>query len=366
MSEQPIRRRRRQQTPSVEQVMPIEKTAEAMVPKAETIAPSIPRSCSFDGIRADSRTKTGLLEYIKAVIELETNVLTQERIIADYCSTAEARKPVFKRNHIPRKPNEPEDKKEFGGAEFCIIFAAFFFVIGFIIVSYCLDAPEWYVKENSPWAIFLFTVGGLLLLPYIGKEKMRKKQFEELNRQYAIEKEKYEEICKRIENENAEREAAYHENLSKWTQSNEEMSIAMSQPLEETKTLLASLYTMDIIYPKYRNLPALTSIYEYLVTGRCEELTGPHGAYNLYEDEVRKDTVISQLNTVIENLEQIRHNQYMLYEQVCAIQQNTAAIRSELAQIKGYTIQIAELSKLNAYYAARTEANTRITMYYHM
>ena len=85
--------------------------------------------------------------------------------------------------------------------------------------------------------------------------------------------------------------------------------------LKKSKALLSSFYNnKELIYPKYHNLPALTSIYEYLVTGRCDELTGPHGAYNLYEDEVRKDTVISQLNLVIDNLEKIKQNQYMLYQ----------------------------------------------------
>lgn len=126
------------------------------------------------------------------------------------------------------------------------------------------------------------------------------------------------------------------------------------------------MYDKGIIYRKYCTLPALTSIYEYFITGRCTELTGPHGAYNLYEDELRKDTVISQLNTVIENLEQIKQNQYLLYQQVKAIQENTSAIASELRQIKGYTVAIAQLTVLNAYYAALNERNTRITMYYHL
>lgn len=126
------------------------------------------------------------------------------------------------------------------------------------------------------------------------------------------------------------------------------------------------MYSKGIIYRKYCTLPALTSIYEYFVTGRCTELTGPHGAYNLYEDELRKDTVISQLNAVIENLEQIRNNQYMLYQQVKAIQENTSMIASEVRQIRGYTVQIAQLTALNAYYAALNERNNRITMYYHL
>ena len=78
---------------------------------------------------------------------------------------------------------------------------------------------------------------------------------------------------------------------------------------------------------------------------------------------MRKDTVISQLNTVIQNLEQIKQNQYMLYQQVKSINANTQAIATELRQIKGHTLHIAAASSLIAYYAALTEHNTRITMY---
>lgn len=127
-----------------------------------------------------------------------------------------------------------------------------------------------------------------------------------------------------------------------------------------------SYMPIDAIYPKYQNLPALTSIYEYFITGRCDELTGPHGAYNMYEDEVRKDTVISQLNTVIENLEQIKQSQFMLYEQVKMIQKTASAINAELAQIKGYTIAMTQLTALNTYYTALNERNSRTTMYYHL
>ena len=130
--------------------------------------------------------------------------------------------------------------------------------------------------------------------------------------------------------------------------------------------MLEKLYDKNIIYPKYCTLPALTSIYEYFMTGRCTELTGAHGAYNLYEDEVRKDMIINRLDTVIENMEQIRYNQYTLYQQVKSIKENSDAMVSELQQIKGYSIAIAELTALNAYYAARTERNTRITMYYNL
>ena len=85
---------------------------------------------------------------------------------------------------------------------------------------------------------------------------------------------------------------------------------------KETDSALRTFYSCDVIYPKYRTLPALTSICEYFESGRCDTLTGVNGAYNLYEDEVRKDRIISQLNTIIEQLDSIRNNQYLLYTQL--------------------------------------------------
>ena len=155
-------------------------------------------------------------------------------------------------------------------------------------------------------------------------------------------------------------------NLKQWSDNTEANFCVLNEQLFNTKHLLERLYRLDYIYAKYQNLPALTSIYEYFLTGRCDELSGPHGAYNLYEDEVRKDTVISQLNAVIENLEQIKQNQYMLYQQVKTIQQNTASINYELQQIKSVTFDIAQLSSVNAYYAAITARNTEISAVFHL
>ena len=56
----------------------------------------------------------------------------------------------------------------------------------------------------------------------------------------------------------------------------------------------------------------------------------------------------------------------MLYEQVNMIQKTASAINGELAQIRGYTIALTQLTALNTYYAALNERNSRATMYYHL
>lgn len=79
------------------------------------------------------------------------------------------------------------------------------------------------------------------------------------------------------------------------------------------------LYNYNIIFGKYRNFVAVSSFYEYLMAGRCTTLEGTNGTYNLYETELRANIVISQLNSVLESLEKIIENQYMIYDSIQSV-----------------------------------------------
>ena len=83
-----------------------------------------------------------------------------------------------------------------------------------------------------------------------------------------------------------------------------------------TKECLVRFYNMEIIMPKYRNLIAVSSFKDYLDEGRCYELSGHEGAYNLYNIEARLDKIVTQLDAVISNLSEIKYNQYSLYQAV--------------------------------------------------
>ena len=320
--------------------------------------------------------KQELIDYIKDVISIETDIATQEQIANDYAKVAEVRKPQYKPNPMPNPPQSPQCVTVFStekpGPLICAGFGIFAGITALGIFGQ--NAPylsgsgimNEIARENMGWVIGILIVSVLLFLPLIIKKKNADQENKQNGQNYSLAMEKHREKVDQIKSENAKAQSRYQEYLADWSHSHDEITSFLLSPIEESKAIRDSMYAKDIIYVKYRNLPALTSIYEYLVTGRCTELSGPNGAYNMYEDEVRKDTVISQLNTVIENLEQIRQNQYMLYQQVKAIQENTSTIASELRQIRGYTVQIAQLTALNTYYAALNERNTRITMYYHL
>lgn len=70
----------------------------------------------------------------------------------------------------------------------------------------------------------------------------------------------------------------YDHKIREWEKNNDAAHSILEEPLEKSRRLLKQFYNIGKIYPKYHNLPALTSIYEYFITGRCDELTGPHGA----------------------------------------------------------------------------------------
>ena len=312
-----------------------------------------------------------LLDYIKTAIGLETDIVIQQDVIRQYDENSLARKPEIQLVKTPTKPEPPIprsiDLHYDRSYVYKLITGIGFIIMGITIAVSCADESILNRGSLMIWAIGLILAGtAICVLPFIlGKMNNKKENQKDLDL-YQKQLDSYDNSLRQINEMNVRISDTYRANLQAWQTSDTDNRAVLTDHLTETQSILDKLYDLDYIYPKYRTLPALTSIYEYLVTGRCEELSGPHGAYNLYEDEVRKDTVISQLNTVIANLEQIKQNQYMLYQQVKAIQKNTSVIAAEITQIRGYTAAITQLSALNAYYSALTARNTGITAAYNL
>lgn len=126
-----------------------------------------------------------------------------------------------------------------------------------------------------------------------------------------------------------------------------------SQNISSCQEALNQLYSLDIIFPKYRNFVAIAQIYEYYMSGRCVELEGHEGAYNVFENELRQNVIISQLNDVLYNLEEIKNTQYMIYDALCEANNRLSRIESNTEAIAYNTSVIAENSAITAKYAQR-------------
>lgn len=134
-----------------------------------------------------------------------------------------------------------------------------------------------------------------------------------------------------------------------------------------TSEALGKLYALGIIYPKYQALVPVVMFCEYIEAGRCSQLEGHEGAYNIYESELRQNIIIAKLNDVINRLEQIKDNQWMLYtaiqrgnqkvDQLCSATyesakrlegiQNNAAISAENSRITAQNTRI--LAEIETY-----------------
>ena len=190
---------------------------------------------------------------------------------------------------------------------------------------------------------------------------------------YHEEKQEYKELEQRYEYEYIHAQKAYEFELRAYESSvikeNTRFEKAMADYLhdnevynEESKAImerhdsaligleraLQELYDQNVVFPKYRNMVAITTINEYLSSGRCFELEGPNGAYNLYEMELRQNIVIGQLATVVDNLDQIKNNQFVLYREIVNTNHIVSEIVDELREIKAETKLNTYLSKVIA------------------
>lgn len=94
-----------------------------------------------------------------------------------------------------------------------------------------------------------------------------------------------------------------------------------------------NLMEKNIIHPKYRNIVACTTMLEYFETSRVSALEGPNGAYNLYENEIRTDRIIAQLEDIKQSLARIEQNQYTLAQILRETNKKVDDLNKEIARL---------------------------------
>ena len=129
----------------------------------------------------------------------------------------------------------------------------------------------------------------------------------------------------------------------------------LSKSIMQTQNILNQYYNIGIIYPKYRELIAVSSFYEYLSSGRCSQLEGHEGAYNIFEMESRQDLILRKLDDIISRLDSIEQNQYMLYT---AIQNSNRETNMMLNELNRTANSIETNSTITAYNSRITAQNT--------
>ncbi len=150
---------------------------------------------------------------------------------------------------------------------------------------------------------------------------------EPTSKAYLEEKARYE---RNVDERNAELEK-YHRILEYCDATDAELA-----PMEaRAREALKEHYSKNVLFPKYCNFVAVAQILEYLESGRCSRLEGADGAYNLFENELRMNIIIANLNLIQQKLDTIIQNQKMIYNELRALNSTLNSISSQMNRIEG-------------------------------
>lgn len=303
-----------------------------------------------------------LKEYLEIIVDMEKSIYMQKR-------TIEKMKQEIEVLGIRRKITKPElsvDAQMGVFVKIGLVFATFVTLalgIGSGILGIELLSPT---DENMIWKI-IYVVLGLLFLG--GAAKLLEISFEAAQYVCQIKKAK-------IDYKNAQDEYRAYNKADKMRVREElihrEYIITQLQELEEihksTMETLEKFYDKNIIFPKYRNLVMVCSLYEYICAGRCTSLEGSDGAYNILETEIRLDKIIIQIDTAIKELNSLKNGQYMLLSVIQETNRQSDLIFNSLnnvgANIQNINENMSEHNRIQNEQILKMQQNTCIAAYY--
>lgn len=334
----------------------LEEEQQALAEKEENIEKVLKED--FDSSQDDMKlTKKQLLEYLNMGKDLEINKLGLENSIKDLENLDR------KKYQEIVKPLEKGDRPTFNARPV----RAFDLVISIVVllalpafIFVMMNYRKYYDSLFSKWfawdfpdlfasvpitivlLILIFIVLSIvfLIIEFILNITIGRKRYSSRMKKYTKESEK-------IDETNANQIVLYNEKKAII----DDRKSNVRKDLKDVEKTLSKYYDLDVIYPKYRNLVALTTFAEYLESGRCKSLYGYTGCYNVYEQELRQNTIIGKLDQILIQLDQIKKVQFATY---LAIQQSNAI---QSAMLNTCNEMLDETRRENAMLEAQAQDN---------
>ena len=300
-----------------------------------------------------------LREYLNHALELESAIYQTSQLKKEYQFKRENAKPKERTFPLPTKPKEPSKRVEYVAFNQAVqkldVFSKIIWGGSVATTIFCIPFPlimgivlgAWVNMQNTMLLIGLValipccvTTGLIIEIKQLELQSIIT-QNEKDQEKYQADLQAYTKACADIQEKNSTARRTHIQALIVY---NQETNVTVNKLSETEATLKSSLYALyskNVIYTKYRNLVTIATLFEYIDSGRCFELEGPNGAYNLYEGELRSDMIISSLSSIISNLEAIRNNQYTIYQSI----ENANATTHQLLQ------NLNNSQMLTAYYA---------------
>lgn len=280
-----------------------------------------------------------MLPYLQKIISLEQAAYVEESLLN---AVRNERENTDTRKYVVPEPKPPE--RETIDTEFFMLITVFIggpiaIGVGVLRLINTSDFGAGFGAAFIAFAIFAFLVFLWVAVDAKQDNDDRKEKYQQALAQYPID----------VQNE----EDAYQQVL-RLAEYYDQLIAQQEKKLADTRRLLQGAYDKGLLYGKYRNFVAVCSICEYLESGRCSELGGPDGAYNLFEQEIRANMVITQLGSILSKLDRIQANQAMLYDAISAGNRLTS-------QLIEQTNESIRLGEYNAQQNAITAYNTQQT-----
>lgn len=118
--------------------------------------------------------------------------------------------------------------------------------------------------------------------------------------------------------------------------------------LVHSKQTLASIYSKNILAREYRNLDAVSKMYSYLTSGRCDQIYGHGGMLDTYIKDRQWEINAQQLFSLNKTVSAIRDVQDSMYDEIRETNRSLASINNQLDKIKNSNYEIEKNSAISA------------------
>lgn len=286
-----------------------------------------------------------LLKYIKSIYEMESSLFMMDELY-NQMSTESNNLRSYKGKNTYSHDSKPHFFQE--DDIYLYWYSLIFGIVG------CFVFWGWHFAEASIWGflkeLFVHFICGTLIgaviisIPFVISYLNRIKKWNKRNADTDT-------INLSIIEQNRNEITLYQKQANILESEMEELD----KKYDELCDTLNAYYDLNIIYPKYRNFVAISTFYEYLLSGRCNTLEGHGGAYDTFEYESKLNHIIVQLDHVINSLDQIQSNQYQLYT---AIENGFSQSNALFESVANGINRLETSQELNNYYNRITAQNS--------
>ncbi len=289
-------------------------------------------------------------EYLSIILDMEKNIYIQRQTITKLENEFDS---LGKAQNI-KAPSCKNAYGDYGGA--ILSTGRIIGIIGGIITMIILFLTHkinilsffGWILVGTALAFVEAFVGGLIIGPIIEFISVKRKQ-NEYNKYYRLRLKEYDDLISR-DKERVKKELFQKRSIYP------QIKLLLDK-YNDSKQCLRKLYDYNIIYPKYQNIIAVASFFEYFDSGRCNQLTGHGGAYDVYENEIKFNRIVNKLDLVIEKLDKIADNQLELANVLYQANKKIDSLNDSVVRAsQQISSSIENQTAIQSYNAERTQA----------